>query len=70
MQTYTTISGDTWDKIAHDVMGESILVTPLMENNIEYIHITIFPAGVTLTIPENAELVSTDDLPPWKRDDI
>lgn len=51
-------------------MGESILVTPLMENNIEHIHFTIFPAGITLTIPENAEVVSTDDLPPWKRDDV
>ena len=67
MTTYTTVSGDTWDSIAHKQMGNALLAAELMEENIEHISYTIFPAGITLNIPDVEESFS-DNLPPWKRD--
>ena len=36
-RTYRTISGDMWDKIAHDEMGSSFYVDELMKANTEYL---------------------------------
>lgn len=66
MNTYTTISGDTWDWIAHEQMGNSLLTAELMQQNIDYVQYTIFPAGITLNIPEVKVSIS-ENLPPWKR---
>lgn len=65
--TYTTISGDMWDKIAHDEMGSSYYVNKLMEANTQYLHYFIFPAGVVLTIPAIDEIEEAEVLPIWKR---
>lgn len=66
MNTYTTVSGDTWDLIAHSQMGDALQVAKLMKKNLEHIHFTIFPAGITLIIPE-LEVSISENLPPWKR---
>ncbi|WP_404427308.1 phage tail protein [Ureibacillus chungkukjangi] len=66
MITYTTVSGDTWDSIAHKQMGNTLLANDLMEENIEQVFNVIFPAGITLNIPVIEESIS-DNLPPWKR---
>lgn len=64
--TYTTKSGDTWDAIAHKVMGDSRYTEDLINANREYIETFIFSAGVKLKIPATDKTVNKS-LPPWKR---
>lgn len=65
-QTYITISGDMWDKIAYEEMGSSLYTDKLMKANAEYLHYFVFPAGIVLTIPAIEE-EEVEDLPLWKR---
>lgn len=64
--TYTTISGDMWDKIAYEQMGSVLHTDKLIRANAEYAELFVFPAGVVLTIPE-VEDEPNMELPPWKR---
>lgn len=64
--TYRTISGDMWDKIAHEEMGSSYYVDRLMKANTQYLEYFVFPAGIILTIPE-VEDEPAEELPLWKR---
>jgi len=66
MKTYTTHQGDMWDAIAHAQLGDVAHTDKLMNANQQHREIYIFPAGITLTLPEvlNDE---PDDAPPWKR---
>lgn len=66
LKTYTTVAGDTWDVVAHKTLGSEMYKNTILENNIAYREIYIFPAGITLTIPE-IKLEVSEDLPPWKR---
>ena len=51
-KSYTTISGDMWDKIAFEQMGSVLHTDKLMKANVKYASTYVFPAGVVLTIPE------------------
>ena len=62
--TYTTVSGDTWDIVAYKAYGNDM--DTLVKANIEYKDTYIFPAGVVLTLPE-IELTVSESLPPWKQ---
>lgn len=64
--TYTTISGDTWDIVAYKVYGNEMYMDILIKANLEYKDIYIFPAGVVLVIPE-IDLEVSESLPPWKQ---
>lgn len=64
--TYTTVSGDTWDIVAYKVYGNEMYMDTLIKANIEYKDTYIFPAGVALTLPE-IELTVSESLPPWKQ---
>ena len=64
--TYTTISGDMWDKIAYEQMGSVLHTDKLIRANAQYAELFVFPAGVVLTIPE-VEDEPNMELPPWKR---
>lgn len=67
--TYITRQGDMWDLIAARVYpeeGGEKLMTLLIDANPEHREVTIFPGGVTLTVPE-AEVQAAPLLPPWKR---
>lgn len=69
METYTTVSGDTFDKIARNQLGSEYLLPFLLEENQQYRHVLIFTGGITLTIPE----VETDDyenVPEWMTDEL
>ncbi len=66
IKTYTTISGDMWDKIAYNEMGSVLYTDKLMKANAKYAETYVFPAGVVLTIPE-VENEEDLELPPWKR---
>jgi hypothetical protein len=65
-KSYTTISGDMWDKIAFEQMGSVLHADKLMKANVKYASTYVFPAGVVLTIPE-VEDEEDLELPPWKR---
>ena len=64
--TYTTVSGDTWDIVANKAYGNEMYMDTLIKANIEYKDTYIFPAGVVLTLPE-IELTVSESLPPWKQ---
>lgn len=66
LRTYRTISGDMWDKIAYEQMGSSFYVDALMKANTQHLDHFIFPAGITLVIPE-VEDKEVENLPKWKR---
>lgn len=65
-KTYTTISGDMWDKIAYEQMGSVMHTDKLIKANVKHAAIFVFPAGVVLTIPELEDDIDME-LPPWKR---
>lgn len=64
-KTYTTVQGDQWDYIAYKAYGDEAGVNALLEANYQYKDIVVFPAGITLTIPEYTRRLSSV-LPPWK----
>lgn len=64
--TYTTVSGDTWDIVAYKAYGNEMYMDTLIKANIEYKDTYIFPAWVVLTLPE-IELTVSESLPPWKQ---
>ncbi len=66
MKEYRTIQGDTWDWIAKKVYGNEKRLDVLMENNQDLLDILIFPAGVTLQIPEELP-ESAEDVPAWRK---
>ena len=68
MKTYTTVQGDKWDSIAHNIMGSTNHTDKLINANSKHREIYIFPAGIVLDIPEVNER-NYDDLPPWKKVD-
>lgn len=63
---YTTVQGDMWDSIAKKVYSDEYLMHYLMDANPKQIATVIFPAGVTLTIPD-IPVNSAVNLPPWRR---
>lgn len=63
-KTYTTVLGDTWDKIAFEQWGSEYLVPLLLEANQKYRNIVIFSAGTVLVIPD-IEVEDFDDTPEW-----
>lgn len=64
--TYTTVSGDTWDIVAYKAYGNEMYMDTIIKANIEYKDTYIFPARVVLTLPE-IELTVSESLPPWKQ---
>lgn len=64
--TYTTVSGDTWDIVAYKAYDNEMYMDTLIKANIEYKDTYIFPAGVVLTLPE-IELTVSESMPPWKQ---
>ena len=65
MDTYVTIQGDTWDLIAYKVYGSELYADRLMNENIQFIGVWVFSAGIVLNIPE-IEVDEDTELPPWR----
>ncbi len=65
-RVYKTIQGDTWDGIAVKVYGDEKYMNELLEANQTYREILIFPANVSLSLP-NIQTQTTTILPPWKK---
>jgi len=66
MSTYTTVQGDMWDSIAYSQLGDVAYTDKLLNLNLEYRDYYIFPAGITLKLPDVSEDVPAT-LPPWKQ---
>lgn len=66
MKTYKTVSGDMWDTVAKSQLGGERYMSVLMEANPEHLSTVIFPAGITLNIPD-VDIPIPSILPPWKR---
>lgn len=54
-----------WDSIAYKVYGRETGMTALLDANQQYRHIAVFPAGITLAVPEDTT-PDTSLLPPWR----
>lgn len=68
MRTYITIQGDMWDSIACRQLGSTSHTDKLINANLKYRDIYIFPAGVTLVLPDITEdAAESTNLPPWKQ---
>jgi phage tail protein X len=65
-RVYKTIQGDTWDGIAVKVYGDEKYMNELLEANQAYREIIIFPANVSLSLPD-IQTQTTTILPPWKK---
>lgn len=69
-KTYVTSQGDLFDSIAKKELGDEHYAHLLIEKNYAYRNTLIFPAGITLELPEILEddsAVLNESLPPWKR---
>lgn len=66
MSKYTTVQGDMWDTIAKRVYDDEAGMNTLMEANTEYVEVAVFPAGVSLEVPD-WEAPASSLLPPWRR---
>lgn len=66
MTKYTTIAGDMWDGIAYKTLGDEAYTDKLMKANKKHRHIVVFPAGITLDVPDHETKLAAG-LPPWKR---
>lgn len=64
--SYITVQGDTWDMIAYRKLGSTDYTDQLVSANLEHVGTLLFPAGVTLRLPEIEEKPNAN-LPPWKR---
>ena len=63
---YVTSQGDMWDSIAYKQLGDERYMHLLIEANRQYREVVIFPANVTLVIPD-VVVKPFASLPPWKR---
>ena len=55
MRQYETVSGDTFDVVAHKIWGDAKRAGELMQANFAALEYLIFPAGVILNVPEDGE---------------
>lgn len=67
--TERSLQGDTWDSVAKRCLGDEHLAPAVMAVNFAYREMTVFPEGITITLPEisGSQLKKELNLPPWKR---
>ena len=68
MVIYTTIQGDTFDGIAFKLYGDEGYMKDLIEANLDYADMLIFPQGVELNCPDLIYEVD-NGAPFWREDD-
>ena len=68
MTTYITKAGDMWDSIAMEVYDSTEHTGKLIAWNGEYAEHYVFPAGITLRVPDLSNVdADLSFLPPWRR---
>lgn len=65
MKTYITRQGDMWDTIAAKQLGSTSCAGQLIMANLSKCSYFVFPAGITLLVPE-IEASKTSPNPPWR----
>ena len=65
---YTTISGDTWDLIAYQQMGDEKYMKNLLAANLPLSEVLRFDAGTKVIIPD-LTVETSDNLPFWHSTD-
>ena len=68
MITYITIQGDSWDAIAYKLYEDEGQMKALIEANLDYADMLIFPQGVELNCPD-LTYESDSGAPFWREDD-
>lgn len=66
---HITAQGDTFDSLALSYLGEETLASEIIAENPDFCDVLIFDAGVSLVIPDEAEVTFPETLPPWRRDE-
>ena len=56
MRQYETVSGDTFDVVAHKIWGDAKRAGELMQANFAALEYLVFPAGVILKVPEDGDI--------------
>lgn len=56
-----------FDSIAYNELGSENFADALMNANTDYHETYIFSAGVKLTLPDVSNIVTNENLPPWRR---
>lgn len=56
MRQYETVSGDTFDVVAHKIWGDAKRAGELMQANFAALEYLVFPSGVILKIPEDGDI--------------
>lgn len=69
MKIYTTVSGDTFDKIAFHLLGSEYLFPLILAENQQYRNVLMFSSGIELKIPE-IELEEYENIPPWMEESL
>ncbi len=66
MEKYVTVSGDQWDMVSFLLFGTEQYTGDLMQANMEYMDIVVFPAGIALNVPD----IDTESsgLPSWREE--
>ena len=67
VEHYKTITGDTFDIIAHKIMGDRKYTKELYEANPDHVETLIFGGGVDVNIPKITGEEVAGDLPPWRQ---
>ena len=65
--TYITIEGDTFDALALRFYNDEKLASTIIQANPDYCDVLIFEAGISLSIPDEANVALPETLPPWRR---
>lgn len=63
--SYTTVQGDTWDRIAKRLYGDERRMDKLIQANPDRRATLVFSAGIVLSVPA-VDTTQTAELPPWK----
>ncbi len=65
MADHTTTQGETFDIIAHNELGDSKLMSQIMELNPDYLDVVFFTGGVVLELPPVPSPTALLPSPPW-----
>lgn len=65
-ETCTTMQGDAWDAIAFRVYGDENMTGWLMQNNLPYLDVFVFDAGIVLQTPAVPEDAQNSNMPIWR----
>lgn len=65
--THTTTSGDTWDALARQLLGDERYLDLMILANPAHAYLTRLPAGLVLTVPTVPTPDTSPNLPPWRR---